>query len=67
MIDIDDGHFWAALSARTAETASDAIKKEAAAINATVSKWVYELPAHKYRFMSRKHSDVLKDPNAKKK
>ncbi|MBT4590327.1 MAG: DUF4340 domain-containing protein [Rhodospirillaceae bacterium] len=67
MVDVDDGHFWAALSAKTADTASAAVKKEAAALNAKLSKWVYELPAHKYRYMSRKFSDVLKDPSKDKK
>tara|TARA_B100000959_G_scaffold167514_1_gene175434 strand:- start:415 stop:1467 length:1053 start_codon:yes stop_codon:yes gene_type:complete len=63
MIELNNGEeFWAELSARTPEDASDKIKKEAAAINKVVSKWVYQLPAHKYRYMSRKHSDVLKDP-----
>jgi hypothetical protein len=66
MVDVDDGNFWAELTARTSDTASEAIKKEAAAINAKVSKWVYQLPAHKYRYMSRKHSDVLKDPSKDK-
>jgi len=59
--------FWAELTARTSENASEAVKKEAAAINAVVSKWVYQLPAHKYRYMSRKHSDVLKDPKKDRK
>jgi len=67
MVDIDNGNFWAALVAKTNDAASVAVKKEAAALNAKVSKWVYKLPAHKYRYMSRKHKDVLKDPNAKKK
>jgi hypothetical protein len=67
MIDIDDGHFWASLLASHTNVASDAVKKEVVAINSKVSKWVYELPAHKYRYMSRKFSDVLKDPKAKKK
>jgi hypothetical protein len=67
MVDVNDGNFWAALSAKTSDTASNAVKKEAAAINARVSKWVYELPAHKYRYMSRKFSDVLKDPSKDKK
>ena len=67
MVDVNDGNFWAAISAKTTDAASDAIKKEAAAMNAKVSKWVYELPAHKYRYMSRKHKDVLKDPSKDKK
>tara|TARA_B100000315_G_scaffold260888_1_gene326879 strand:- start:7744 stop:8799 length:1056 start_codon:yes stop_codon:yes gene_type:complete len=68
MIELNNGEeFWAELAARTSDGASDKVKKEAAAINAVVSKWVYQLPAHKYRYMSRKHSDVLKDPKKDKK
>ncbi len=68
MVERNDGNeFWAELVARTSDGASDAVKKEAAAINAVVSKWAYQLPAHKYRYMSRKHSDVLKDPKKDKK
>ena len=67
MIDIDDGNFWAFFNAEAKPLASDAVKKEVSMINSRVSKWVYELPAHKYRYMSRKHSDVLKDPSVKKK
>ena len=67
MIDINDGNFWAAFDVEAELTASDLVKKEVFTINSRVSKWVYELPAHKYRYMSRKHSDVLKDPKSKKK
>ena len=38
------------------------IIKEASLINSTVSKWVYEIPAYKFRYMSRKIEDVLKQP-----
>jgi len=67
MIDINDGHFWASFVASSMANAIDAVKKEVTVINSRVSKWVYELPAHKYRYMSRKHSDVLKKPDNKKK
>jgi hypothetical protein len=67
MIDISDGNFWAKFDAVAGPMASDLVKKEVSAINLRVSKWVYELPAHKYRYLSRKHSDVLKDPKAIKK
>jgi len=66
MIDIDDGHFWASFIASSEPNASDVVKQEVVAINSRVLKWVYELPAHKYRYMSRKHSDVLKKPELKK-
>ena len=67
MINLNDGHFWASISANVTDAASDSVKKEVGAINTKLSKWAYELPAHKYRYMSRKFSDVLKDPKAKKK
>jgi hypothetical protein len=67
MIDINNGNFWASFNAVAKSLASDAVKKEVSMINSRVSRWVYELPAHKYRYMSRKHSDVLKDPSVKKK
>jgi hypothetical protein len=67
MIDINNGNFWAKFDAAADPMASDLVKKEVSVINLRVSKWVYELPAHKYRYLSRKHSDVLKDSKAKKK
>jgi hypothetical protein len=67
MIDVDDGHFWASFKAKHTSKASEVVMKEVSRINNTVTKWVYELPAHKYRYMSRKFSDVLKDPKVKKK
>ena len=67
MIDINDGNFWAVFDAEVELTASDSVKKEASLINSRVSNWAYKLPAHKYRYMSRKHSDVLKKPKKQKK
>jgi len=67
MIDVNDGNFWAVFDAEFELTASDTVKKEASLINSRVFKWAYELPAHKYRYMSRKHSDVLKKPKIQKK
>ena len=68
LVELNDGNeFWAELSARTSAEASEAVKQEAAAINAKLGQWTYQLPAHKYRYMSRKHSDVLKDPKKDKK
>lgn len=67
MVDINNGSFWASFKAIAESTANDNVKKEVASINARVANWVYELPAHKYRYMSRKHSDVLKNPKSKKK
>jgi hypothetical protein len=67
MININDGNFWARFVAEAEPSASDVVKKEVTEINAKLAKWVYELPAHKYRYLSRKHSDVLKDPKADKK
>ena len=67
MVDINNGSFWASFKAIAGSMANDSVKKEVDSINARVANWVYELPAHKYRYMSRKHSDVLKDPKIKKK
>ena len=36
------------------------VSDEAKAINSRVAKWIYGLPAHKYRYMTRKIEDVLK-------
>ena len=54
-----DSKFWGRFKASTEEGASDEIKKEAEQINLKVSNWVYELPGHKFRYMSRKIEDVL--------
>ena len=67
LAELQDGNFWARFKARTADDASDDIKREAGAINAQTSKWIYQVPAHKYRYMSRKLSDVLKAFKDKKK
>jgi len=57
----DKTKFWGRFNATTAPDASDEVKKEAARINETTKKWVYELPAHKFRYMSRKLDDVLEE------
>jgi len=67
MAEKSDGNFWARFKARTSEDAKDEVKREASAINAKTSKWVYQIPAHKYRYMSRKLSDVLKSLEDEKK
>ncbi len=54
--------FWATFVASAGDGAEDKVKKEAEDINATVSKWVYAIPAHKYRYMTRKVEDVLEQP-----
>ena len=38
------------------------IEAEAAKINKTVSQWDYQIPAFKYRYMTRKIEDVLNQP-----
>lgn len=38
---------------------------EAAKINAAVKDWVYQVPAFKYRYMTRKLDDVLEKPKKK--
>lgn len=61
--------FWGKFKASVADDAAkkDEVTKEAAKINAVVANWAYQLPAYKYRYMSRKFSDVLKKPEDKKK
>jgi hypothetical protein len=54
--------FWATFVASAGDGAEDKVKKEAEDINATVSRWVYAIPAHKYRYMTRKVEDVLEQP-----
>ena len=66
LIDINDGNFWSAISAFSNKSASELVKKEVNKINNKVSNWVYQLPSHKYRYMSRKFSDVLKGPKSEK-
>ena len=66
LIDINDGNFWSAISAFATSSASELVRKEVDKINKKVSSWVYQLPAHKYRYMSRQFSDVLKSPKLKK-
>ncbi|NQV54703.1 MAG: DUF4340 domain-containing protein [Rhodospirillales bacterium] len=58
----EDSIFWARFKAKAADDAGDKkkIEEEAAAINKKVSDWVYQLPAFKYRYMSRKMEDILK-------
>ncbi|MFP6761828.1 MAG: hypothetical protein VB856_09015, partial [Rhodospirillales bacterium] len=58
--------FWGRFKATADLGASKEIRKETSLINSTVSKWVYELPAHKFRYMSRKLEDVLKQPEKPK-
>ena len=56
------GKFWGRLTSVSDGTAKSEVKNEVREINSSVSKWVYELPAHKFRYMSRKLEDVLKQP-----
>ena len=51
--------FWGRFNAAVAPGAAGNIKKEAARINEITQNWVYELPAHKFRYLSRKQDDVL--------
>ena len=55
-----DGEFWGHFSARTEDNVKKSVLDEAKGINSRVGKWVYSLPAHKYRYMTRKVEDVLK-------
>ena len=54
-----DTKFWGRFNAAAAPGAAATVKKEAAQINEITQKWVYELPAHKFRYLSRKQDDVL--------
>ena len=51
--------FWGRFNAAAAPGAAATIKKEAARIKEITQKWVYELPAHKFRYLSRRQDDVL--------
>ena len=62
MFEDSSNRFWGRVKASSEDTAIDEIKNEAQEINDNVSNWVYELPAHKFRYMSRKLEDVLKQP-----
>ena len=56
-----DGEFWGHFSAGAKDNdVAKSVLDEAEAINSRVRKWVYSLPAHKYRYMTRKVEDVLK-------
>lgn len=61
----DKSKFWARYSARVADGLGDDVaakaKAEAAKINATVGPWVYQIPAFKYRYMTRRTGDVLEN------
>lgn len=60
----NDEEFWARFKARAADDAKDKtkIEAEAAKINKTATQWDYRIPAFKYRYMTRKMSDVLDQP-----
>ena len=62
MVEDKSNKFWGTFKADTNPTANEEIIKEASLINSTVTKWVYQLPAYKFRYMSRKIEDVLKQP-----
>ncbi len=56
--------FWAKFKASVAPDAKEedkaARQAEADKINAAVSPWIYQIPAFKYRYMSRRLDEVLK-------
>lgn len=62
----DSDVFWARFSAKAAPDAkkTDEIDPvaEAAKINAAVKDWVYQIPAFKFRYMTRKLEDVIEQP-----
>ena len=64
MFEDKENRFWGRFKAITSSTIEPEIIKEASIINATLSKWIYELPAYKFRYMSRKIEDVLKQPKS---
>lgn len=61
--------FWARFTASSAPDAKATAEmdpaKEAEKINAAVKDWVYQVPAFKYRYMTRKLDDVIEKPEAK--
>ncbi len=70
LAEVKDNEFWARFVASVGEAengpAGDKIKKEAAKLNERLGKWVYKIPAYKYRYMSRKLDEVLKKEEDKK-
>ena len=62
MFEDKSNNFWGKFKSTTDISAGAEIVKEASHINSAVSKWVYSLPAYKFRYMSRKIEDVLKQP-----
>ena len=54
------GEFWGHFSVKAKDNVAKSVVDEAKAINSRVEKWIYSLPAHKYRYMTRKVEDVLK-------
>lgn len=71
-VELFDGggdEFWARFKASAAPDAKATDKmdpaKEADKINAAVKDWVYQVPAFKYRYMTRKLDDVLEKTEAK--
>ncbi|MDA0240454.1 MAG: DUF4340 domain-containing protein, partial [Proteobacteria bacterium] len=61
--------FWARFKASSMPDAKATAEmdpaKEAEKINAAVKDWVYQVPAFKYRYMTRKLDDVIEKPEAK--
>lgn len=60
----NDEEFWARFKASVSPDAKDKkkIEAEAAKINNTVTQWVYQIPAFKYRYMTRKMKEILDQP-----
>ena len=54
-----DAKFWGRFEAAAESDAVEEVVQEAARINENTQKWVYELPAHKFRYLTRKLDDVL--------
>ena len=55
-----ENKFWGVFKASASLNASENIRQEVDKINSRVSNWVYGLPAHKYRYMTRSVRDVVK-------
>ena len=53
------GEFWGHFRVKAKDNVAKSVVDEAKSINSRVENWVYSLPAHKYRYMTRKVEDVL--------
>ena len=61
-----EGKFWGKFKAVSKPDMSQDTKNETIEINRRLSDWIYGIPAHKFRYMSRSINDVVEQPKKKK-